>query len=64
VPMRFRREEGTWKVDLTALLTPAEDALGTALEQQRLTPETMLTKVMTTRVGAAKAQQLWTPLGR
>ena len=64
VPMRFRREDGTWKVDLTALLTPAEDALGKALQQQKLTSEALLTQVMTTRVGAAKAQQLWTPLGR
>ena len=64
VPMRFHREDGTWKVDLTALLIPAEDALGTALQQQKLTSEALLTQVMTTRVGAAKARQLWTPLGR
>jgi hypothetical protein len=63
VPLRFHREDGAWKVDLTVLLTPAEDALRSALQRQKLTPDAMLTQVMTTRVGAAKAQQLWTPLG-
>jgi hypothetical protein len=64
VPMRFHREGGAWKVDLTGLLEPAEASLKTVLERERLTPEGLLRQVMTTRVGAAKAERLWEPLGR
>jgi hypothetical protein len=64
VPMKFHHEGGTWKVDLTGLLVPAETALKAALQRDKLTPEGMLQQVMTTRVGAAKARQLWQPLGR
>jgi hypothetical protein len=64
VPMRFHREGGAWKVDLTGLLEPAETSLKAALARERLTPEGLLRQVMTTRVGAAKAERLWEPLGR
>ena len=64
VPMRFQREGGGWKVDLTGLLAPAEAALEAALQREKLTPERLLQQVMTTRVGAAKAERLWEPLGR
>jgi hypothetical protein len=64
VPMRFRREGGAWKVDLTGLLEPAETSLKAALQREKLTPEGLLQQVMTTRVGAAKAERLWEPLGR
>jgi hypothetical protein len=64
VPLRFRREDGAWKVDLTTLVGPAEEALSSALQRQRLTPDALLSQVMATRVGAGKAQQLWSPLGR
>ena len=64
VPMRFHREGGAWKVDLTGLLEPAETSLKAALEREKLTPEGLLRQVMTTRVGAAKAERLWEPLGR
>jgi hypothetical protein len=64
VPLSFHREDGAWKVDLTALLVPAENALKSALDRQKVPADAMLTQVMTTRVGAEKAQQLWSPLGR
>ena len=64
VLLRFHREGGAWKVDLTGLLEPAETALKAALQREKLTPEGLLRQVMTTRVGAAKAERLWEPLGR
>jgi hypothetical protein len=64
VPMRFRLEGGTWKVDLTSLLEPAETALQNAQKQQGLTSDALLSQVMTTRYGAEKAQRLWNPLGQ
>jgi hypothetical protein len=64
VRLTFRRDEGTWKVDLTALLAPAEAGLKSALTREKLTTRAMLTQVMTQRVGAAKAATLWEPLGR
>jgi hypothetical protein len=64
VPLRFRREGGVWKVDLTGLLEPAETALKAAVEREKLTPKALLQQVMTSRVGAAKAERLWEPIGR
>jgi hypothetical protein len=53
-----------WKVDLTGLLEPAETALKAAVAKERLTTRSLLQQVMASRVGAAKAERLWEPIGR
>jgi hypothetical protein len=64
VRLGFREEGERWKVDLTALLAPAEEALKAAAAREELAPAALLSQVMTQRVGAERARTLWEPPGR
>jgi hypothetical protein len=63
-PVSFVYEKDRWRFDVTSLLAPAESAIQQAATTQKLSDRALVDQVMITRVGAAKAKTLWTPIGR
>jgi hypothetical protein len=63
-PIRFHREDGRWKFEVTSLLDPVESALSAAAAQQKVSANKLIYNVMLGQFGKAKAAQLYKPLGR
>ena len=62
--IRFARESGTWKFDLTSLFGPAQEQLKSIQKSTGYSAAKLVQKVAEDRYGKAKAEQLLKPIGR
>lgn len=61
---RFTKEDGRWKVDLTALTPIADQAMSMLIKQQGLDEDTFIVSLIESVSGKKVLSSIWQPLGK
>lgn len=62
--MKFYKEDGDWKIDITSIMSLAEKGLEMMMKQSGQTRNNFIDQLMTLSIGVENVDELWEPVGR
>jgi hypothetical protein len=62
--LKFYKTDGSWKIDITSIMSMAEKGLEMMMKQSGQTRNDFIDQLMTMSIGVENIDKLWEPVGR